>query len=72
MDTVNKHYSVSDIEARILDALSEAGFDTKQQLSPMELAALDHFHTGGLASSQILQELAQIRTDDRVLDIGAG
>ena len=39
---------------------------------PLELGALDHFHTGGLRASRDLMELAQIRAGDRVLDIGAG
>jgi sarcosine/dimethylglycine N-methyltransferase len=66
------HYSARDIESRILAALGAAGLDPEQQLSPDELGALDHFHTGGLRASQELQELARIRTDERVLDIGAG
>ena len=36
------------------------------------LGPLDHFHTGVLQSSRELMELAQIRADERVLDIGAG
>ena len=72
MDNVNAHYSVRDIEAQILDALREAGLDPAQLMSPEELSALDHFHTGGFTASRILQELAQIQTEDRVLDIGAG
>jgi SAM-dependent methyltransferase len=46
--------------------------DPGQRLSPVELAALDHFHTGGFRASLVLKELAKIRADDRVLDIGAG
>jgi SAM-dependent methyltransferase len=38
----------------------------------VELAALDHFHTGGLRASLVLNELASIRVQDRILDIGAG
>ena len=72
MSSVNTHYSVSDIETRILAALREAGLDPEQKLSPVDLGALDHFHTGGFPASLILQELAQITADDRVLDLGAG
>ena len=43
-----------------------------ERLSPEELGALDHFHTGGMRASRELQELARIRAGDRVLDIGAG
>jgi len=71
MDSLEAHYSARDIEARILAALRAAGLDPEQRLSPAELAALDHFHTGGLRASRELMELAQIRAADRVLDIGA-
>ena len=72
MANIEEHYSVQDIEARILDALRTAGLNPEERLTPLELGALDHFHTGGYASSLVLQELAQIQAGDRVLDIGAG
>lgn len=72
MTKSQNNYSVQDIENRILSALQEAGLDTKEKLTPFELGALDHFHTGGYQSSVLLQELSQIRASDRVLDIGAG
>jgi len=72
MASLEAHYSARDIEARILAAIRAAGLNPEQRLSPTELAALDHFHTGGLRASLELLELAQIRAADRVLDIGAG
>ena len=72
MAGLNAHYAARDIEARILAALRAAGLNPGQRLAPEDLAALDHFHTGGLRASRELLELAQIRADDRVLDIGAG
>ena len=66
------HYSALDIEARILAAIRAAGLDPDRRLAPEALGALDHFHTGGLRASQELMELARIRAEDRVLDIGAG
>jgi sarcosine/dimethylglycine N-methyltransferase len=72
MASLDAHYSARDIEERILAALRAAGLNPEQRLSPEELGALDHFHTGGFRASLVLQELAQIRADDRVLDIGAG
>jgi len=72
MKSLEEHYSVSDIETRILDALSTAGLNTEQLLSPQQLASLDHFHTGGFPSSLRLQEMANIQAEDRVLDLGAG
>ncbi len=72
MDGLEAHYSARDIEARILAAVLAAGLDPEQGLSPEALGALDHFHTGGLGASRELLELARIRAEDRVLDIGAG
>jgi len=72
MSSLEAHYSARDIEARILAAVRAAGLNPEQRVSPEALAALDHFHTGGLRASRDLLELAQISGDDRVLDIGAG
>ena len=72
MAGLETHYSARDIEARILTALRAAGLNPDQRLPPEDLAAMDHFHTGGLRASRELLELAQIRAEDRVLDIGAG
>jgi len=72
MAGLEEHYSASGIEARILAAVRAAGLDPEQRLSPEALGALDHFHTGGLRASRELLELARIRAEDRVLDIGAG
>ncbi len=72
MAGLEAHYSARDIEGRILAAIRAAGLEPEQRLSPEELGALDHFHTGGLRASRELLELAQIRAQDRVLDIGAG
>lgn len=72
MSSLEVHYSASDIEARILAGIRAAGLNPEQRLSPEQLAPLDHFHTGGLRASRELLEVAQIRAEDRVLDIGAG
>src|SRR5215475_3983634 len=72
MSSLQKHYSAGNIEARILAAVRAAGLNPEQRLSPEELGALDHFHTGGLRASRELLQVAQIRAKDRVLDIGAG
>jgi SAM-dependent methyltransferase len=72
MASLETHYSARDIETRILAALRAAGLNPEQRLSPEELGALDHFHTGGFSASLELLELAQIRAEDLVLDIGAG
>jgi sarcosine/dimethylglycine N-methyltransferase len=72
MAGLETHYSARDIESRIMSALRAAGLDPEQRLTPEQLGPLDHFHTGGIKASRELQELAQIRAEDRVLDIGAG
>lgn len=72
MADLGTHYSARDIEERILAGLRAAGLNPGQRLSPDELGALDHFHTGGLRASRELQEVAHIQASDRVLDIGAG
>jgi sarcosine/dimethylglycine N-methyltransferase len=72
MAGLEAHYSARDIEAKILAALRTVGLDPEQGITPEQLGALDHFHTGGFKASRELQELAQICAADRVLDIGAG
>jgi sarcosine/dimethylglycine N-methyltransferase len=72
VSSLEAHYSARDIEERILAAIRGAGLDPGQRVSFEALGALDHFHTGGLRASRELLELAQIRAEERVLDIGAG
>ena len=72
MSGLESHYSARDIEARILAGLRAAGLNPEQRLSPAELAALDHFHTGGLRATRELLEVAQVAGGERVLDIGSG
>lgn len=69
---IETHYSAQDIETRVLAAIRAAGLDPERRLLPTELAALDHFHTGGFRASLLLRDLAKIQESDRVLDIGAG
>jgi len=72
MAGLDAHYSARDLETRILAAVRAAGLDPEQRIAPEDLGALDHFHTGGLRASRELLELARIRAEDHVLDIGAG
>ena len=72
MSTLKAHYSSRDIEARILAGLRAAGLNPEQRLSPEQLGALDHFHTGGLNASRELLQMAKVRPGDRILDVGAG
>jgi sarcosine/dimethylglycine N-methyltransferase len=57
MSSLETHYAASDIEARILAGIRAAGLNPEQRLSPEELGALDHFHTGGLQASLELLEV---------------
>lgn len=72
MAGLEAHYLVNDIEARILAALQAAGLDPEQRLSPVELGALDHFHTGEFRASLVLQDLAQICAEDAFLTSALG
>ncbi len=72
MSTLADHYSARGIETLILDGLRAAGIDPGRGVSPEQLGALDHFHTGGLAATHELIAVAGIAASDRVLDIGAG
>ena len=71
MSALEAHHSADDIEARILAAIRVAGLDPDRCLSPVELAALDHFHPGGFRASRVRRDLAKIRAEDRILAIGA-
>ncbi len=72
MKGMEAHYSANDMETRVLAALHAAGLNPEKRLSPTELAAHDHFRTGGFRASLLLRDLAQNRAADRDLDIGAG
>ena len=52
MSALETRYSADDIEARILAAIRVAGVDPDRCLSPVELAALGHFQSGGLRASR--------------------
>lgn len=72
MSALEAPYSADDIEARVLGAIRVAGLDPDRCLSPVGLAALDHFRPGGFRASRVLRDLAKIRAEDRILAIGAG
>lgn len=72
MTGLDEHYSARGIQERILDAIRAAGLNPDTCLSPEELGALDHFHTGGRRATLELLQLVQIQTHHRVLDVSAG
>ena len=68
---IQTHYGTQSIRARIEKALTDAGIDAGK-ISPADIAALDQFHTRGLAATIELADSLGIDADSRVLDIGAG
>jgi SAM-dependent methyltransferase len=70
-EAVNRHYGVTGLPARILDALRRAG-KGPGSVTRDDLAPFDEFHTGGRASTRELARLAGISPGERVLDVGSG
>ncbi len=68
---IDRHYGSADISARILAALAAAGKDPAQ-LARSDLAAIDEFHGGGIASTRELARYAGLTAGMAVLDIGCG
>jgi sarcosine/dimethylglycine N-methyltransferase len=68
---VRDHYRGSGLTERLRTALMALGA-RDQLLTPQQLAALDQFHTRGLAATAELGELAGITADMTVLDVGSG
>jgi len=71
LDGVRDHYRASGLVERLKTALTAFGPD-EQRLVPQQLAALDQFHTRGLAATAELAKLAGITADMSVLDVGSG
>src|SRR5919197_1276977 len=71
LDGVRDHYRATGLTERLKMALAALGPED-QLLTPQQLAALDQFHTRGLAATAELAELAGITADMSVLDVGSG
>ncbi len=71
LDGVRDHYRATGLTERLKTALAALGPE-EQLLTPRQLAALDHFHTRGLAATAELGRLAGITAEMSVLDVGAG
>jgi sarcosine/dimethylglycine N-methyltransferase len=71
LDGVRDHYRATGLAGRLKTALKALGPDD-QRLKPEQLAALDQFHTRGLAATAELAKLAGITADMSVLDVGSG
>ncbi|SMG57884.1 class I SAM-dependent methyltransferase [Paraburkholderia susongensis] len=71
LDGAREHYRATGLTERLKVALTVFGPED-QPLTPRQLAALDHFHTRGLAATADLAHLAGITADMSVLDVGSG
>jgi sarcosine/dimethylglycine N-methyltransferase len=71
LDGVRAHYHATGLTERLTTALRSLGPDD-ERLVPQQLAALDQFHTRGLAATLELATLAGITADMSVLDVGSG
>src|SRR5689334_3278822 len=71
IDGVREHYHSTGLVERLKAALAVFGPEN-QRLLPQQLAALDQFHTRGLAATDDLARLAGIEAEMAVLDVGAG
>jgi SAM-dependent methyltransferase len=71
LDDVRDHYRASGLTERLKTTLAAFGPD-EQPLTPQQLAALDQFHTRGLAATAELARLAAVAADMSVLDVGSG
>jgi MPBQ/MSBQ methyltransferase len=69
--TVRQHYSGVDLEARVLDALREAGVDV-DAMTVDDLNGVDQLHAGGVASIEHLLDALDVSSDTRLLDVGSG
>jgi SAM-dependent methyltransferase len=71
LDGVRDHYRATGLTERLKTALAVFGPED-QRLTPQQLAAVDQFHTRGLAATADLAKLAGITADMSVLDVGSG
>ncbi len=71
LDGVRDHYRATGLTERLKTALAILGPE-EQRLAPQQLAALDQFHTRGLAATAELAKLVGISADTSVLDVGSG
>jgi len=71
LDDVRNHYRATGLTERLKAALAAFGPED-QRLAPQQLAAVDQFHTRGLAATGELAKLAGITSSMSVLDVGSG
>jgi SAM-dependent methyltransferase len=74
MNTENQvagHYGKAGLEETILQAIGRMGKDASV-LTPIDLAPVDEFHTGGLTATKDLAAQMDLRPGFRLLDVGSG
>lgn len=71
LDGVRDHYRATGLTERLKKALLAFGPES-ERISPQQVAALDQFHTRGLAATADLAKLTGITADMSVLDVGSG
>ena len=71
LDGVRDHYRATGLTQRLKAALAALGPEDRP-LTPEQLAALDHFHTRGLAATAELARLVGMSAEMSVLDVGSG
>jgi SAM-dependent methyltransferase len=69
--SVNQHYGQPDLKAKILTALQNAGKNI-DALTRDDLKTFDEFHFGGIAETRNLAELADLKSEIQLLDVGSG
>ncbi len=65
------HYGRGQLEELILAAVAREGKDP-ENLTAVDLAAVDEFHVGGLEATQELAAHMELRAGLRLLDVGSG
>jgi ubiquinone/menaquinone biosynthesis C-methylase UbiE len=65
------HYGRGRLEELILGAVAREGKDP-ENLTAVDLAAVDEFHVGGLEATQELAKHMELRAGLRLLDVGSG
>lgn len=70
-ETIEAHYTRSDLGSAILAALERSGKDLNR-LTPEDLAPVDEFHIRGRAATLELARAARLDSSRHVLDVGSG
>ncbi len=70
-ESVEGHYGNEGIVERIVQALTDAGFDT-ENLDPDVLAGADEFHIGGREGTLNVASVLNLAPGQQLLDVGCG